>query len=469
MPPERRPGRPVSCPKAPTKNPTRITDAQEEELNNARAYFLAGQYSIVEVAKKFGVSYHTLRRRILGTSLPKKLAHDNQRLLSPAEEKTLVDWARYLGNMARPINKRTIRPKVLDILRNRGVKIKENTVSRLDPKRAKAFNYTTVNRHFELLKSVLDENDIPWENVYNMDEKGIQLGGGRRGSQEKYFFDSEDQMMYRLQSDDLQLVTIIDCVGADGTAEIKPCFVFSGVMKCPEWFEVDDEILVATSPNGWTDDEVGFEWFKRCFVPQAKARNTSGKPILLIYDGHGSHTLDTWAEHGFENNVILYCLPPHTTHRLQPLDVGCFGPLQNAWFRQCDIVLNETGQGMELKDVVKEYMNAREVPFVEKNVFAAWRKSGIKPFNPGIFTDANFAPSKVSFTWMHVPSSFPTRVPRAPDASSDDLFFDPAEFLQRTRGDNDSDSDSDSNSGSNSNLDFDLDEGDKEAEAGDGD
>ncbi|KAE9393575.1 hypothetical protein BT96DRAFT_803684, partial [Gymnopus androsaceus JB14] len=89
-------------------------------------------------------------------------------------------------------------------------------------------------------------------------------------------------MMYRVKSDNLQLVTIIDCVCADGTAEIKPAFVFSGTTKFAEWMEVDDDILIATSENGWTDDEIGFEWFKQCFVPQSKARNTSGKPILLM-------------------------------------------------------------------------------------------------------------------------------------------------------------------------------------------
>ncbi|THU98481.1 DDE-domain-containing protein, partial [Dendrothele bispora CBS 962.96] len=341
--------------------------------------------------------------------------------------------------MARPFNKRTIRPKVREILKARGYDVQENTVSPqwiksflkrhpelkgrrgkgLDPKRAQAFNPTTVSHHFALLKSVMDEQDIPWDNVYNMDEKGIQLGGGRKGAQVKYFFDIDDKMMYRLQSDDLELVTIIDCVCADGTSEILPCFVFSGVKKAEEWFNVDDKILIASSTNGWTDDEIGFEWFKRVFVPQAKAKNTSGKPILLIYDGHGSHTLESWAKHGFENDVVLYCLPPHTTHRLQPLDVGCFGPLQKGWFQRCDDIMNDTGSGMEIKDVVKEYMAVRVKSFTESNVSTAWRKSGIKPLDPDIFTEADFAPSLASSTTMHVPASFPQKLPRAPDASSD--------------------------------------------------
>ncbi|THU89461.1 hypothetical protein K435DRAFT_821393 [Dendrothele bispora CBS 962.96] len=168
----------------------------------------------------------------------------------------------------------------------------------------------TVTHHFSLLKSTMEEKDIPWDNIYNMDKKGIQLRGGQKGAQIKYFFNVDDKMMYRLQSDDLEVMTIIDCVCADGTSGIRPCFVFSGVKKAEEWFNkiLTFFAIIANSMNGWTDNEIGFH------EPQVKEKNMSGKPILLIYENHGSHTLESWAEYGFENNIVLYCLPPHTTH-----------------------------------------------------------------------------------------------------------------------------------------------------------
>ncbi|KAG2356848.1 hypothetical protein BDR07DRAFT_1299344 [Suillus spraguei] len=50
----------------------------------------------------------------------------------------------------------------------------------IDPKRMQMFNFATVNHHFKLLDDFLKSEGIPWENVYNMDEKGIQLEGGRK-------------------------------------------------------------------------------------------------------------------------------------------------------------------------------------------------------------------------------------------------------------------------------------------------
>lgn len=63
------------------------------------------------------------------------------------------------------------------------------------------------------------------------------------------------------------------------------------------------------------------------------ARNPSGQRILLTFDGHHSHETPEMLAAAFEHNILLYCLLPKTTHKLQPLDVGVFGPLQTAWAR----------------------------------------------------------------------------------------------------------------------------------------
>ena len=44
-------------------------------------------------------------------------------------------------------------------------------------------------------------------------------------------------MKYKLQSDELQLITIINSICTDGTANIGPSFMFPGSTKHKEWFE----------------------------------------------------------------------------------------------------------------------------------------------------------------------------------------------------------------------------------------
>jgi hypothetical protein len=115
--------------------------------------------------------------------------------------------------------------------------------ARLDPKRAHAFNSTTVNKHFEQLQNLFDGENIPLQNVYNFDEIGIQLGGGRKGSGEQFFFGAADRSKHKITSDDLELVTILETVCADGSSSVKPCFAFAGVKMCEEWFVDEEDIL----------------------------------------------------------------------------------------------------------------------------------------------------------------------------------------------------------------------------------
>ena len=50
-----------------------------------------------------------------------------------------------------------------------------------------------------------------------------------------------------------------------------------------------------------------------------------------MYDGHGSHLTYQTVISAVENHVIITALPPHTSHALQPLDVGLFKPLKAQW------------------------------------------------------------------------------------------------------------------------------------------
>lgn len=112
-----------------------------------------------------------------------------------------------------------------------------------------------------------------------------------------------------------------------------------------------------------------------------------------------------------EHDIHLFCLPPHTTHKLQPLDVGVFGPLQRKWQAHCDEVLTNTGQEPRREDIVKVYMAARNEAINPQLVRTAWRHCGMAPLNQSIFSKDDFAPSATSSTTLQIPASFP-RPPR---------------------------------------------------------
>ena len=95
----------------------------------------------------------------------------------------------------------------------------------LDPKRAEHFTSANMEHYFSLWQKIEDEyGPIPPEHHWNEDEKGGQHGGGRKGDGQKFIFSKQDTDYYRQHSDNLELVTIIECANAAGEM-MKPYFV----------------------------------------------------------------------------------------------------------------------------------------------------------------------------------------------------------------------------------------------------
>jgi len=85
----------------------------------------------------------------------------------------------------------------------------------------------------------------------------------------------------------------------------------------------------STSSSGWTSDSHGYEWLTRVFEPLTRPQDPTTRR-LLIMDGHSSHVTANVIAFCIKNAIDLLILPPHTSHILQPLDVGVFAPLKRA-------------------------------------------------------------------------------------------------------------------------------------------
>lgn len=237
------------------------TAKQEPHIRDA-CHFLARQArngvkpNITQAARDFKVPFGTLYGR--WTNRSKSMADSAlaQQFISPSKEKVLVAWLTHLQAVGAPLSKKDLRLRAqhlhpegkkpgknwISLFNKRHPSLVLGTGRGLDPKRAKAFNQPVVNRYFDELARILDEHEIPIENVYNMDEKGCQRGGGKKSSRQKYFFAKGSKTRYKQRSANLELVTILEAVCADGTS-LKPGFVFPGKSYAPDWFEVDPEIV----------------------------------------------------------------------------------------------------------------------------------------------------------------------------------------------------------------------------------
>lgn len=107
----------------------------------------------------------------------------------------------------------------------------------------------------------------------------------------------------------------------------------------------DVEAVFAFSKNGCTDDKMGFRSLKEHFDVHS-SRISEGRPRLLILDGQGSHFTYDLCVYAHSYNLCLLCLPAHSIHLLQPLDVGLFSPLYHYYGKAADNHIRETCTGI---------------------------------------------------------------------------------------------------------------------------
>jgi hypothetical protein len=112
--------------------------------------------------------------------------------------------------------------------------------------------------------------------------------------------------------------TMLMCTNAAGDV-MPPLVIYSAKSINPIWCSggVPDTIYKC-SESGWISEELFSDWFQHCFLERTKDID---RPLLLVMDNHSAHLSIDFIELAIKNQVILLCLPPHTTHALQQLDV----------------------------------------------------------------------------------------------------------------------------------------------------
>jgi hypothetical protein len=213
-----------------------------------------------------------------------------------------------------------------------------------------------------------------------MDEKGCMLGviGKLR-----VIVSRAERKPYMTQCGNREWVSLIECVSVSGRV-LSPWVIFKGKVHQKAWRNRLNSGHIALSENGWTDDELGLEWLEKTFHPETEAIR-KGEYRILIFDGHGSHLTTSAIRFCISKKIILLCLPPHSTHILQPLDVGVFAPLAIAYTNG---VHSRTRFGasysIDKVDFLEIYQEARDKAISVGNVLSAWEKTGLSPLNPDI-------------------------------------------------------------------------------------
>jgi hypothetical protein len=248
----------------------------------------------------------------------------------------------------------------------------------LDQSRKDATDYTILQDWFKLYKETCATFGIADEDQYNMDEKGFMKG---IGDDSKVLVPVTEEEVFSIQPGNREWVSVIECIGTNGYS--LPAFViFQGQRLQQSWvnLQMDKQTVLHISDNGWTTRTIALEWLKH--FDQYTLPQTRGKYRLLILDGHTSHVSLPFIQYCKEHNIVALCLPPHSTHILQPLDIGIFSPLSKAYktrIQQHSIFGTER---ITNEQFLMFFQAARQEAISLRNITSAWRAAGLKPYNP---------------------------------------------------------------------------------------
>ena len=186
--------------------------------------------------------------------------------------------------------------------------------------------------------------------------------------------------------------TVLVCVSATGT--YIPPFLIYPRKRMSEHLKVGcvPGTKFGCTSNGWITQDLFTEWFSFFLSSIPPIR-----PVLLLMDGHATHINIDVIDLARENDVHLLCLPSHTTHLLQPLDVGVFKSLKNAYSKVCKKYLASNPGRVITTDIIASLLGqAWPESVTPVNIMGGFHKCGIFPLNPGAVSDRQLATSTVT-------------------------------------------------------------------------
>lgn len=103
---------------------------------------------------------------------------------------------------------------------------------------------------------------------------------------------------------------------------------------------------------------------------------------MLIIDGHESHLSAEFDEYCKNNKIITVCMPAHSSHLLQPLDVALYSPLKRAYGDEINLFIKASVNHITKSEFFIAFIAAHLRIFIAENIKSGFRGAGILPWNP---------------------------------------------------------------------------------------
>ena len=348
--------------------------------------------SIRRAAEEYAIPRATLHDRVVGRVQPGSKSGP-RKYLDSLEEEELVTFLRNCSSIGYGKTRKETLALVQGAVEKKGIntQVSESwlksfskrhpdltlkTGESISRARQIGASVESLQNYFDILEQTLYDNDLihrPCQ-IFNADETGVPLDAKPL----KVFGTKSQKNFYSVSTGNKAQVTVLACVSAGGTS-LPPMIIFNrkGLGDGMDEDSVPGT-LFAFSPKGWIDTELFENWFFHHFLVYAPPV----RPLLLLLDGHSSHYSPQLVNKAAEEKVIVFCLPPNTTHRTQPLDKGAFSPLKRYWREEChNFLCANPGKVITHYQFGAIFSKAWAQAMTPSNIMAGFKITGVYPVN----------------------------------------------------------------------------------------
>jgi DDE superfamily endonuclease len=154
--------------------------------------------------------------------------------------------------------------------------------------------------------------------------------------------------------------------------------IFKGKRLAAHWCEgAPDDWFITCTESSMINTDVFYNWLVEfCKVLE------QGVWSILFLDGHVSHISLRAVEYAEAHGLLIFQLPSHSSHLLQPLDLCGFGSVKRAFKEELTEFSNEHGYGASKEDMCTLINTAVTRGLTVANVKASFAAAGICPFDP---------------------------------------------------------------------------------------
>ncbi|XP_047144600.1 uncharacterized protein LOC124818118 [Hydra vulgaris] len=183
-------------------------------------------------------------------------------------------------------------------------------------------------------------------------------------------------------------VTVVCAMSASGVY-VPPLFIFPRKRMTDRLaFGAPSGSIIRVSSSGWTDSSLFIEWLTHIVTVTHASKNNEQ---LIVLDGHHSHKTLEAINFCRNNGIHLITLPPHCTHKMQPLDCTFFKPLKVGYNTAAsNWMLSHQGRRISFFDMAGIFTTAYNFTANIDKAINGFRCSGSYPINELIFNDEAF-------------------------------------------------------------------------------